>query len=796
MEPNLMMIWNIVTLSFCFLTILFFRRIDRANLRIMKLKRFTDKSFKDFKQLTKEENRKFNDATIEMDILLKKADSLSTKISSSIDDLGNKLKGLDLEKANLKKVDHDLQIVSNAAQEVNEQIKYIESAKSDFNEIVKKINTLSGALLKIEKENATIINSFNEKVRQRSRELSQEITIEINKLKDSIHGKEDSIVENTKEKVQQLTQNFTNSLSKMEQNITDIGDAILENIKLKTNNVAQTVTDLEARIDASEKKVFNELYGKINHLEDVLESFEDDLRGNKNNILSETRTDIESLNNQILDLKNTFSDLENGVFSDIAKQTTALKKDMNSSIEEYKKIKHSLLTQAEDNIDRVYEKIKIIEDSVNESRTKLVSSFEEEVNKIRHSMDALSLHSISKKDEIVNAVRKEAEEVRGKIENFTEHYMQIEKDIEKKFDNLANQVTSVEQDVDIAIDKKLQKATLEFTNMEERLTHIKNEIISYEETHRVFARSDEMLKEVDRAIYYYTNIIEESKTESRELKSFMEEAEEFKEAKKMLEKELKIYSAKREKLENIETEIHTLLDLTNDVRQRAELLEENSTKIDEVNYRINTLTENYVALDHKIAELEDYEATISKNLNRINRIDDIMTAVESKVSSFQKVVERSDKKVEKLKEYLQHIEENTLILKAREQEIIDVRDKFSELDGLSAHLEKRVEQINAMLTKVEKIHSDIDKTDVRLQNMFDETDQKMRQFSDFIQSVGSPTSITKKIKNDLPLEKNINENVIKTVRELSTRGWSSNEISEKLLLEENTVRFIINTASL
>ena len=56
--------------------------------------------------------------------------------------------------------------------------------------------------------------------------------------------------------------------------------------------------------------------------------------------------------------------------------------------------------------------------------------------------------------------------------------------------------------------------------------------------------------------------------------------------------------------------------------------------------------------------------------------------------------------------------------------------------------------------------------------------------------------IAKQVKGELPIDKNINDSMVRTVRELSRKGWSSNEIAKKLLIDENSIRFIINTASM
>ena len=111
-------------------------------------------------------------------------------------------------------------------------------------------------------------------------------------------------------------------------------------------------------------------------------------------------------------------------------------------------------------------------------------------------------------------------------------------------------------------------------------------------------------------------------------------------------------------------------------------------------------------------------------------------------------------------------------------------------------MEKRVDQIYAMFKKTEKLRQEIDSTDGKLQQMFHDTDRKMRELADFIQAVDRNNPILKQVKQDSNPAKNLNENIIKTVRDLSSKGWDAGEISKKLLIDENSVRFIINTTSL
>ena len=74
---------------------------------------------------------------------------------------------------------------------------------------------------------------IKQQVRGRSRELSNEIAVQINAMKGSLQDKEGEIVNKAEAKIDGLTKSFADSLTSMEKSITNTGDAILENIQIK-----------------------------------------------------------------------------------------------------------------------------------------------------------------------------------------------------------------------------------------------------------------------------------------------------------------------------------------------------------------------------------------------------------------------------------------------------------------------------------------------------------------------------------------------------------------------------------
>ena len=742
------MILNIVTFVSCLLMLLLFRRLDRSNLKIIKLKRFSDKMTKDFRKLAETENRKYGDATIEMDILIKKAHSLNAGLRDSITEIEGKLKGLNIEKANFAKVEADLQVISHAARDVNKQIEFISSSRATFNDMTKKISFLIENLARLERESGTLIQSFNDKVRERSRELSEEIAIQINQIRESVRDKEDNLIGATTEKLESLTQNFSDTILNREQDLV------------------------------------------------------------------KARDEITALTQNIHSLKSLLGDMEGTVFSDIKAKSAELKKDINQSVDQFHEEKNFLIEKLGEDIEKVYGKLKNVEDNIDQLKSKLISSFEEEVSKIRTELDNLSIHAISKKDDIVKATRKEAETIMAKMEDFGEKFIDMESrlvrtaeekmeglsseytNIEQRFGGLSEKLSRFEDQFQNSLEGQMGRMKEEFSLMEDRLAGIKSEIVRYEESQNIFSKTDDMVRKVDEAVQKYTNILRDSKEEARNLERFMGDIQKFKDIRKDVEKEIKLFESRRDKMNGFENEIKGLLGFTDMVINKAESLEERLSKIEQVNMRIDTLADTYKSLEERISELNEYEDTISRNLAAVTKTEMLITAVEGKIKAVNKNVERSDKRTEKLTQYLQSFEEKTLSLKSREQDIREVKDKFMELEGLSEHIERKIDQIHAMFTKMESMRSQVDETDDRLKKLFDETDKKMKQFADFLQAVDTNNPIARQLKGDIPLNKNLHEGTIKIVRELSGKGWSSSEISKKLLLDENSVRFIINTKSL
>lgn len=690
------MILNVITLAACFIMLLLFRRFDRANLKMAKLRRYSSKVFDEFKKMTEKESRKFSDATIEIDILIKKSGALAKNMSESIREIENRLHGLDVEKTNLKKVEEDIKIISSAAKDVNKQIQFISSAKDNFTDIAKKVTFLSENVDNLNGQLTHMAGNFEDKLRVRSREITEEFYMQAENLKNDLEAK-----------------------------VADSGDMLLENFKIK---IAPLIRNVES---------------------------------------------ADTLHLQIAGMKDTFNVMENTFFDQFTQKSRELKTEVN------------------DNIDKLSQKLKNVEINIDESKGKLISTFENEVDKVRTELDNLSIHAVSKKDEIVQAARREAEGIRKKIEDFEDRFVELENRIIDTAEEKINSIDSDYQSIELRLNTMLGRLKDEetqlgrraadqndilqknFSDLEGRLGEIRNEIVRYEQNNDVFGKTDLLMKKVNEAVGQLNRVLEDAQKESRELEKFVADIDQIKELKKAADKEIRTYYAKKEKLADIESEVRNLMEVNDLVVNKSDKLLESVSRVDAVNSRIDALSDTYAAVEKRINELHQYEDIISRNLDSVNKSDIVIQTIDSRIQAFEKIIDRSDKRIDKIGSHLKRIEEETLILKTKENDIRELRDRLNELDGLSDHMEERVKQIHAMFTKTETIRKEIDLTDNRLQEMFHQTDMKMREFSDFIQAVDNNNPILKQVKGDIKTMpgKNLSDNIVKTVRELSNKGW-------------------------
>ncbi|MCL2026654.1 MAG: hypothetical protein FWG92_07615, partial [Leptospirales bacterium] len=191
----MMIMLNIATIALCVGILFFFRKIDKSGIGISKLRRYSSKIFDDFKRLADSEQRKLKDAAIEMDILEKKYNTLKENLSFSIKEAETRLHTINTEKENLKRVEENIRVISNAAQDVDRQMEFIGMAKKEMGGTADRILSLQQALVKADNESGVLLEGFKTRLREHSKELSDGFLSVINGYASELNENEDRIHE-------------------------------------------------------------------------------------------------------------------------------------------------------------------------------------------------------------------------------------------------------------------------------------------------------------------------------------------------------------------------------------------------------------------------------------------------------------------------------------------------------------------------------------------------------------------------------------------------------------------------
>ena len=652
-----MVILSIAALSLSVISIgalIVFRKIDEVNIKRSNFSRYSDQALANFKQTVAAEQKKFQDATIEMDILIKKHDSLTTNISVAMNEIENRLNGLNAERDNLKRVEDNILFISSSAKDVKNQIEYIAESKKDFSNISEQVLDLQQQIADVRSESGSLIINFNNKIRERSKELSDDFSSAINR---------------------------------------------------HTN-------------------VFAEQADQIN------------------------------------ELKVTLTNIEGTVFGDIKEKSDQLREDVSLSVAKFEARRNGIMDKIDNDIEKIYDRLRKAESTVDTSTANLIETFRIEVSNAREEIDNIDLHALTKKDDLIRQIRNEYQTYSSQTESMVEKFRD------------------------------------EYTAAEQRLDKMKTEVIEYEEKNKIFERTDTMIETVDRSVNSLTDLLEQAKKEFADINKFIENTESLKDIRKSVDKEIYEYQSRKNKLKDVEDDIQKLMDRGD---LAINLVDEMNAKIkhmDFINSRMNGLSQSYDDLDEKFRALREHETLINSSLDAVSRIEGLSNAVDTKITDFKNVVNLSEKRTERLDKKLQDVEKTALTIKSRINEIQELKNRLDDIDSTHEFLEEQSKQISTMYKKVEGLWQNINESETRLQNMSFQTDEKIKELATFIKSAGFDSIITKQINPNASPGKNINERLVKTVRELHERGWSAENISKKMAndIDESTVRLIINSA--
>ncbi len=205
------------------------------------------------------------------------------------------------------------------------------------------------------------------------------IAAQVNRLRDSFRDNEAALLGSAQEKVELLSRTFSDSLTPHGAGDHDDGggDTRKHQIPHRLRKPHRRTFSRAGSIPRSAG--LPDINAKIGNIEKGIENFELALQETRSQSLAETRSDIATSIPRSNALKSTLSDLENSVFADIKGQIRRHLARDRGSITEFSSQPRSLLEKVETDIGKVYGKLRGVENTIDDSKSKLIASFAEEV---------------------------------------------------------------------------------------------------------------------------------------------------------------------------------------------------------------------------------------------------------------------------------------------------------------------------------------------------------------------------------------------------------------------------------
>ncbi|MCB1190924.1 MAG: hypothetical protein H7A23_25135 [Leptospiraceae bacterium] len=368
--------------------ILLFRKLDRSNYRLNQIRRYTSKINEEINHIAMYGIQSVKDSTIDLEIMNKQAKKLISDFQDKITEAKMLMDSLKGNKENLDALSNDLTGVVNLTNEIRHESEYIQEGLKVIQNQREEIKKVSKDIDAVKDEVDGLIFLFNERLNNRTQDVLESLAAKIVEL--------DSALDTKTEKIDHELNSFLTSSKDIIQN--------------QTNDIIQNTI------------------GKVELLEQKMhDSFL---------ILKETE---KSIDNKTIRLKETAE-----IVTD---KMERIETRVEDKIERSNAFLDGKLDEFEEKVD---DKLGNILDQVSQTKEGFLTGIKNEVESIRQEIESLSLETLTRRDEIINDTRRQAETMNKSITIFQEKYLEADnklfKEAQKQKSELLSDINKFEND--------------------------------------------------------------------------------------------------------------------------------------------------------------------------------------------------------------------------------------------------------------------------------------------------------------------------------------------------------------
>jgi len=370
--------WPFITIFISFILILFFRRIDKRTINFNKYKKYSQKLSSDFNEFLKQKKEEFSNSIIDLDIAIKKANQVLTKIELSNENLKSKYENVEKEKIGLESLKKEMERLRGLRDEIKKDIDSVEKNLPSMKRLSRRVQKIGIEIKENEKalrNTSTLIPLLEKRVEDKTKAAIDSVT--------------EKILDEAKRNFTPLVNEYWDSLELMRSTHKEEIERFRRDAQAVMGVINKKIEDLNISIEKSRESLSLIEGEKLFSIEDRISELNESIEGAKEEIRNIGRETTRSFLKQAEDgYKNYIKLLEKDQLehkSNIFQRIEDKSKDLSSYIAKLEGRVLNLLKDIKLETDKYAEtlnlKAKANESEVDLLKNRIISEINEEANR-------------------------------------------------------------------------------------------------------------------------------------------------------------------------------------------------------------------------------------------------------------------------------------------------------------------------------------------------------------------------------------------------------------------------------
>ncbi|TGL55779.1 hypothetical protein EHQ59_03055 [Leptospira kemamanensis] len=348
------------------------RRLDKSNTKLSQLKRYASKLTEEMQGVALQKIQMVKDAGIDLDILVKQSRKVAEDIQTLSAESRDLFEKIRASKDYLSSLSGEMEQIQDLSNQVRREKQYMEEGLSQINSHKRELREVSEDMEALHNESISMLDTFQNKLNLRSDEILQSVAQKMVELESLLETKSDFL---------------DNSLSK----------------------IAETARE---KLLTHADVMVNETAGRLDHARKEMDLLLESMKYAQGD-LDVRLTKFEDTSSLLSDKVDKFDERLEEKYQ-----------RASSKVEE----KVTLLEK------KIQERFESIVDQVSHTKDSFMKGLNQETDAIKREIEDLSLETLSKRDDIINETRRQADGINQTIIQFQEKYLEAENKLLRQAD--------------------------------------------------------------------------------------------------------------------------------------------------------------------------------------------------------------------------------------------------------------------------------------------------------------------------------------------------------------------------